>query len=82
MYIPLGSYIKIRVSRGCNGHGALLYKKYFDKDGKLINTVKDSRSEYHFHPEDIKYPEPTPTPPPATPEPTPPPAPEPEPPTP
>ena len=64
------------------GMGALLYKKYFDRDGNLINTVKDSRSEYHFHPEDIKYPEPTPTPPPATPEPTPPPAPEPEPPTP
>lgn len=44
------------------GMGAALYKKYFDKDGNLTNTVKGSRSIYHFHKEDIKYPEKTPEP--------------------
>lgn len=60
------------------GMGAVLYKSYFDKDGNFIKKEQDSRSEYHFHPEDIKYPEPSPSPespeptaPPATPEPTP-----------
>lgn len=60
------------------GTKAVTYRCVYDKDGNLISRNKEANSYYHYHSEDIKWPEPSPSPTPS-PEPTPVPEPTPEP---
>lgn len=39
------------------GYKAQTYRSVFDIDGKLLSKTKESGSYYHYHPEDIKWPE-------------------------
>lgn len=52
------------------GTRAVTYRCVYDKDGELISREKEANSYYHYHPENIQWPEESPAPD-ATPEPTP-----------
>lgn len=76
-----GSYVELQHSMGVIyddeytdvvvGYGVSLMRYVYDKDGNLINQIKEPYSVYNLHDEDIKWPEPEPSPEPS-PEPTPP----------
>lgn len=78
-----GSYVELQHSMGVIyddeytdvivGYGVSLTRYVYDKDGNLINQVKEPYGIYNLHEEDIKWPEPEPEPSPEpSPEPTPP----------
>lgn len=52
------------------GTRAVTYRCVYDKDGELISREKEASSYYHYHPENIQWPEESPAPD-TTPEPTP-----------
>lgn len=75
-----GSYVELQHSMGVIyddeytdvvvGYGVSLTRYVYDKDGNLINQIKEPYGTYNLHEEDIDWPEPEPSPEPS-PEPTP-----------